>query len=92
MANLTTAVQRLFDSYDPRKKSYASNDDYICNACEENLKKSKLNHLRHMKKWHKDEFAELLDIQRNKIEENLVQPHYFHTQEQHQTNNVLLEN
>ncbi|CAF5054363.1 unnamed protein product, partial [Rotaria socialis] len=23
---------------------------------------------------------------------NLVQPHYFHTQEQHQTNNVLLEN
>ncbi|CAM4801568.1 unnamed protein product [Rotaria magnacalcarata] len=71
MANLTTAVQRLFDSYDPRKNR---NDDYICNACEENLKKSKLNHLRHIKKWHKDEFAELLDIQRNKIEENRVQP------------------
>ncbi|CAF3205916.1 unnamed protein product [Rotaria socialis] len=57
MANLTTAVQRLFDSYDPRKNR---NDDYICNACEENFKK--------------------------------IQPHYFHTQEQHQTNNVLLEN
>ncbi|CAF1048482.1 unnamed protein product [Rotaria sordida] len=89
MSNLTTAVQRLFDSYDPRK---TRNDDYICNTCGENSKKRKLNHLRHIKKRHNDEFKELLDIQRKKIEENRVQPHYFHTQEQHQTNNVLLEN
>ncbi|CAF3954200.1 unnamed protein product [Rotaria magnacalcarata] len=39
------------------------NDDYICNACEENFKKK-----------------------------NRVQPHNFHTQEQHQTHSVLLEN
>ncbi|CAF2040435.1 unnamed protein product [Rotaria magnacalcarata] len=60
MVNLTTAVQRLFDNYDPRK---TRNDDYTCNP-----------------------------YTTQKKEENLVQQHYFHTQEQHQTNNVLLEN
>ncbi|CAF3805140.1 unnamed protein product [Rotaria magnacalcarata] len=89
MVNLTTAVQRLFDNYDPRK---TRNDDYTCNPCRENLKINKFNYLCHLKEWHNDEFEELLEIQRKKKEENLVQQHYFHTQEQHQTNNVLLEN